>query len=251
MNYFSLDNIAIHNSSNQLEQQTALSYLKIKKLEDCYIVTEELPDELSHEYHASLDHCNCDYFTEYHLPCRHMYRVATKEKVFKVIRPKRSEKLMADFSDGYAAGWKFIVRKCNWPYLDILYTPRKKNKKLTMVLTQGSCFSFASGLVFYDTIDAYSMTWGNALKSIHVSLQIKSSTPTVAVYQVFAKNGILVNQSHYVYGTVEFALYRPNADHTQEKEISRFTCQQDEFVRLLKTGIFTDTDNVEHNLFKE
>lgn len=252
MNLFSPDMLDMHNTDDQLEQQVALSYLKIQQADNgSWLVTETDDDGIAHQYHPSLDSCDCDYFTANHLPCRHMYRVAIKENLFKAVRTKRSDKLIADFSNGYAAGWKFIVRPCNWQDLDILYTPRRKNKQVFYVWTQGKCYSFTSGSVFYDTMKAYKMPWGEALKHITCSLQIKESLPTGIVSQVAVEKGILVNRTHYEYGTIKFDLYRPDQQREHEHVIGHYSCQQDEFVKLLKSGTFTDTEGKRHDFFKE
>lgn len=252
MNFFSPDMLNMHNTDKQLEQQIALSSLKIQQNDTGdWLVTETDDNGTDHQYHASLDACDCEHFTTYHQPCRHMYRVAMKENLFKAMRTKRSDTLIADFSDGYAANWKFIVRPCNWHDLDILYTPRRKNKQAFYTWTQGECYSFTSGSVFYDTMEAYTNPWGEALKHITCSLQIKESFPTVAVSQVFLEKGSLVNHTHYEYGIVKFDLYRPDEKHEHERVVGHYVCRQDEFVNLLKSGAFIDTEGKHHNFFEE
>lgn len=251
MNFFSPDTLELHNEDDQLEQQTSLSYLKIQKDGEYWLVSETDDDGDVHQYHSSLDECDCEYFSAYHQPCRHMYRVAMKENLFKVVRTKRSAALMADFSKGYAEGWIFVVRPSNWQDLDILYTPRRKNKQVSYVWTQGECYSFTSGSVFYDKVDAYTMTWGDALKRISCSIQIKESSPTEIIPHVSLEKGILTNRTHYEYGIVKFDLYRPDEQKEHERLAGHYACRQNEFVTLLKTGAFTDIDGNPHNFFKE
>ena len=251
MNFFSPDTLELHNEDDQLEQQTALSYLKIQKDGDHWLVSETDDDGVAHPYHASLDGCDCEYFTTYHQPCRHMYRAAMKEGLFKVVRTRRSDKLIADFTKGYAEGWKFIVRPSNWQDLDILYTPRRKSKQVSYVWTQGKCYSFTSGSVFYDTMDAYTMPWGEALRHITCSLQIKESFPTEIVPQVSLENGILTNRTHYEYSIVKFDLYRPDAPKEHECLAGHYICHQDEFVELLKPSAYVDLEGNRHNFFEE
>ena len=251
-NFFSPELLAMHNANEQLEQQVALSSIQIQKNNNGkWLVTETESNGTIYKYHSSLDSCDCDYFVDKHQPCRHMYRVAMKENLFKVMRSKRSDKLIADFSDGYAIGWKFIVRPCNWQSLDILYTPRRKDKHVSHVWTQGKCYSFTPGSVFYDTMAAYKLPWAEALKHITCSLQIKESSPTDIISHVYVENGILVNRAHYEYGTVKFDLYRPNEQYEREYVVGHYACQQDEFVKLLKFGKFTDVEGNCHNFFEE
>lgn len=203
-----------------------------------FIVTDE---ESGDEHKASLNKCTCDEFQSSGTPCRHMYKVANKKKLFRYAYA-RSDKLIADFSSGRAAGWKFVVRPCNYLSLDIILSPRMIKGKKTNVLTQGEFYDFAAGSVFYDNPAAYDMPWGEALRHIKASLQIVSSVKPDLIPYVVWESGSLLRKNSIVYTNVTFNVYRPSADFSKEELQNTYSCTQDEFLRLLRDGrCTTDT----------
>lgn len=155
---------------------------------------------------------------------------------------KRTRELIADFSKGYAAGWKFIVRPCNYTELDILYglrTDENVSSEKKIVLTQGTCYNFLQGSIFYDNMVAYTDNWEDALKKINISLQVDWVSESIRT------------KKEPIYGTIHFSVYKPNRDLTRLEKISSFSCRQDEFVSLLKTGEFIDTKGNKYNLYDD
>lgn len=255
IDFFSIESLDLHNTPEQLSRQNRLSDISISRLDNnsqtCYAKGKS-----GESYFVTLAECSCSDFMRRHLPCKHMYKLATELEEKKYLyKHERSTELIADFSDGYAANWKFIVRPCNYASLDIAYTPRVtktedgKAKKAT-VLTQGAVYNFLPGAVFYDNNIAYTDVWERALGSLRYSLQINSSTPSTGASKVVVSDGILVNISTAIYGTVDFSVYRPNAGKTAEEKIGQYSCQQDEFLNLLKTGHFVDINGCHRSLIE-
>lgn len=136
---------------------------------------------------------------------------------------KRSKQLIADFSKGYADGWAFIVRKCNFESLDIIWSVYKKRDKSTKKLkivyegwTQGKIYKFPTGATFYDSIKAYdNIPWSEAKNLFTRRIQIIHSIP-------MSKN---------TSGKVLYELYEKGRGVTKNQ------CTQKEFVQILKTGV--------------
>ena len=232
MNFFTSEHLELHNEDDQLYFQVGLSNIEILEKDESNLSALVYDDEDGEEYRASLEKCECEYFEEHQLPCRHMYRVANAFGFFKNSKNATSKKLIADFSKGYADGWKFIVRPCNYLALDIRQLPPTKNninKRPTLV--QGKYYNFTTGSLFYDNIAAYNKKWGEALKEINHSIQITESTPNILDYEVVLKNNVLTRITLVNYGTVTFKLWGAN-----DKFIGEFTCKQNEFLEILKSG---------------
>ena len=208
------------------------------------------------DYEVSLESCTCMDFKMRRLPCKHMYKLAKELKLF-VNKNERSRELIADFTNGYAYGWRFIVRPCNYSSLDIMWQSllaegekRGKNSKKEIVLTQGKLYNFQRGCVFYDNIEAYTGVWYDALQKINFCLQVDSVTESVDVRPIVVwEDNKFVRRQDPIYGVVNFSVYSPNAEKTGLEKIKNFSCQQDEFVSLLKTGEFADENGEIQNLF--
>lgn len=258
--FFTPDTVDLHNEPDQLERQEGVSVYnvtKIDKIAFTAVVTNKKNPAESAE--VSLRSCTCDDFKERRKPCRHMYAFAVKQiklddgaKIkFFSRKNERLETLMADFSKGYADGWAFVVRPCNYEALDIKWLPKTVKKKTFLQLTQGDVYNFSEGSVFYDTPIAYEVPWGVALNSINCSLQITKTFSSYTIPCVYVNDiHILERTDKPVYGEVYFDVFRPNADKTKEERVAGFSCKQDEFLKLLQTGIFTDLDGVSHNLLE-
>ena len=88
----------------------------------------------------------------------------------------RSEELIADFSNGFAKGWAWAVRKEFTLALDTKLTARMvKKKQAPSVVTSGALFSFAKEDTLYDTPLAYSATWEESLRHINRSIKVLSA----------------------------------------------------------------------------
>lgn len=132
---------------------------------------------------------------------------------------RRSEKLIADLSSGFAKGWAWAVTKHFASSLDINLSNRVvKGKPTPPVLTSGRMFSFARGDRIYDTPLAYSKTWGESLKHINRSLEVISATSADIGFD----------------GYVEAQLYEKRDGELVKTEIFRGT--QKDFVKGLILG---------------
>ena len=146
-----------------------------------------------------------------------------KTKDVKSDRIERSKQLIADFSKGYADGWAFIVRKCNFEALDIIwsvYKERDKSTKNSKIVyegwTQGEIYKFPTGATFYDSVRVYdNIPWSEAKKLFNRCIQITHSIP-------MSKN---------TSGKVRYELYEKG------KGVTKNQCTQKEFVQILKTGV--------------
>ena len=256
IDFFSLESIDLHNTPEQLERQGRISGIKLTKVdkENKTGLARSRDESTDYDYIVTLDRCECIDFQKRELPCKHMYALANELGAYRRVND-RSTTLIADFTGGCAAGWKFVVRPCNYAALDIVLSPRvmKKGKRgekseKSMILTQGVIYNFTVGTVFYDNNIAYTDIWENALKKLKCSLQINNVTPSLGSAKVVELDGILNCVSSAIYGDVEFSVYRPNSSKTQEEKVASHVCKQDEFVKLLKTGTFSDIHGISHTL---
>lgn len=274
VDFFSEDSVDMHSTSEQLQRQDRRSDFKVLQLDRVNKTgsVHSIVDDSEPVYETSLTKCQCADFQQRQLPCAHMYRVASELGTYRSIKQKRSTELIADFSCGYAAGWAFVVRPCNYMALDIMYTKLvkkidgkivKDDKGVSLkedVLTQGKTYSFSLGEIFYSDPIAYEVQWGEALNSLHCSLQIDEATPSfldadISYEEIHAHQkgghitqGRIVRRYLPVYGDVHFSLYRPNADKSRVERVQFFSCRQDEFLQLLMTGKFTDTSGKKHTI---
>ena len=275
VDFFSEDSVDMHSTSEQLQRQDRRSDFKVLQLDRVNKTgsVHSIVDDSEPIYETSLTKCQCADFQQHQLPCAHMYRVASELGTYRSIKQKRSTELIADFSCGYAAGWAFVVRPCNYMALDIMYTKLvkkidgkivKNEKGVSLkedVLTQGKTYSFSLGEIFYSDPIAYEVQWGDALKSLRCSLQIDEATPSfldadISYEKVLVpqkaghhiSQGRIIRRYLPVYGDVRFSLYRPNTDKSRVERVQSFSCRQDEFLQLLRTGKFTDTSGKKHTI---
>ena len=139
-------------------------------------------------------------------------------------RDKRNLDLIANFVDGYAAGWFFAVGECFKDALDIKYTERIEHTKAVMRWTQGNCYSFAEGHVLYDTPKAY-LPWREALNHIGVICSV-----------IRAHVGKIDIDGYFIPGSVTFTLSKPNLAKDGIETIDQYHLNQTDFVQYLKTG---------------
>lgn len=247
MNYFVEGYEDLHNEEDQLLRQEQSSEVKINWEPVLGEKGEPIINEKSKtprrkyffdgrkqtcqigNYTVTLERCDCMDFTQRRKPCKHMYKLASRCGVF-LWRDKLTQPLIADFGKGYADGWKFIVRPCNYEALTI-----KSGSK-----TQGKLYNFQSGYTFYDTLAAYEGKWCDALKNLGMCIQIDSTMESRALSFVEYDGKRYVRRSQPIYGFVKFTVYKPNAQRSQLEKFKSYECRQDEFVELLKTGTFAD-----------
>jgi hypothetical protein len=94
------------------------------------------------------------------------------------------------------------------------------------IWTQGANFSFAPGDTIYDTPLAYQV-WSEALQHIRTCIQVSQAT------SVQPPTGGTPRQP----GAVTFSVMAPNEPRTALAHVRTYTVTQDEFVRILITGL--------------
>lgn len=95
----------MHNLPIQLKKQENLANVALSSIDN-----QNFSGILgSNDYATTLFNCTCKDFKTRQMPCKHMYRLALGLGVYKNNRAKREEKLIADFSSGYAYGWSFAI----------------------------------------------------------------------------------------------------------------------------------------------
>jgi len=140
-------------------------------------------------------------------------------------KQERSERLIADFEDGYAKGWFMAIGEHYRNELDIILSERSKKKETYLIWTQGPYFSFAPGNIFYDNKSAYETVWSEAVKNINIACQITSATPCKLDEKGLFSDGI-----------VEFRIFRKNSANNGLTFSETRECSQTNFVNFLKTG---------------
>lgn len=139
-------------------------------------------------------------------------------------KQSRSDKLIAEFENGYAKGWFMAIGEYYRNELDIRLSERKKNKVSYYTWTQGPYFSFSAGHLFYNSRSAYEAVWHEAIKEIEVACQIISATPCK-----------LDDKGNFVDGAVEFKFYKNSSGNALTLAKTIKTTQTD-FVKFLETG---------------
>jgi len=262
MNFFDSKNLDVlldlHNESEQIKRQEKFSEVAIKIRNKIKLFDSELKKMTTTKgYEVTLENCTCRDFQIRHKPCKHMYKLANKLKIF-VRKNGRSRELAADFSKGYADGWKFIVRPCNFADLDIYYSnllaegeKSGKNSNKDLILTQGKRFNFKRGEIFFDNVIAYEEVWEKSLQELNYCLQIDSVIETEGsnIPEIIFEDEKFVSQLTAIYGTVDFTIYKNDLSTTGGFEkVKNYSCRQDEFVELLKTGNFADLNGEIHKI---
>ena len=262
MNFFSEEWEEMHNEAEQLIRQDRASELEINWLPALdkqgkpiltkkgnvrrqYMINGRLQTCRIKKYLVTLHGCTCVDFRQRHLPCKHMYKLASRLGLF-IRRDERSRQLIADFSKGYSDGWKFFARPCNYEDLDI------KWQKLVVqdggreikkpVLTQGKQYNFRRGAIFYDVPEAYEMIWCEARQVLTFRLQVDFTAPNFGYPVVSWVNNHFERRNEIDYGIMKFTVYTPTANKKDIERVNSYACKQDEFVSLLRTGTFVDVN---------
>lgn len=183
----------------------------------------------------------------------------------------RSEYVIAQFIDGYAAGWTFAVKEAFRDALDIKLTTKTISKKTFQIYTQGQNFKFDEGDSFYNDKSAYE-DWLTFLKGENpICLQVHSSTSSgfepketfeltdspISVIR-YGQNkkkeekikSLKVIEQSFNSGKVIVKVYVPNQEKTKVVEKESLTLKQDEFVNLLQTGFVYDNAQQKYVSFK-
>lgn len=178
---------------------------------------------------------------------------------FKTLREsRRSTALIANFIDGYAAGWTFAVKETFKSALDIKRTKITFEGIVYDAWTQGSSYQFQRGDTFYSDKLGYSC-WERFLELPQaVVLQIKydcySGYETIASFEgiltgEFNPNRlitpksleaapILMEYQSYDPGTITVEMLVPDDTKKRLKTIEEITMTQDDFISLLQSGCY-------------
>ena len=155
---------------------------------------------------------------------------------------KRSTKLIATFSDGYADDWHMAVRESFRPQLDIKFTSRvqkqlngkeKEEKRHVRVWTQGPRLAFDKGHIFYDTPFGYE-EWDKALKHIKFVCVIIEAKPNDVKKKIIDNIKGQINE--LIDGFVVFELLSPNHEKTKLITQDIYKISQNNFVEFLISG---------------
>lgn len=88
-------------------------------------------------------------------------------------------KFLIDHENQGSIGWSFYLPPAFREALDIRYMERKNQETELecMAWQQGSSFAFDRGHMIYDTQQAYTLPWAEALEKIEVCLQVTEASP--------------------------------------------------------------------------
>jgi len=153
---------------------------------------------------------------------------------------RRSKKLIAEFEDGYAKDWAMAVPTCFRTALDI--KPRAATRKGAAVekdgqqitWMQGIRFAFTQGDTLYDTREAYTKKWSDALKSIKVVIKVMDGRPSEPSLNEGAEDETPLQPGEP--GYLKAQIYRPTEDRSGIIPDQVIECSQSQFVELLRTG---------------
>ena len=140
-------------------------------------------------------------------------------------RNTRSEKLIAEFENGYAKGWFFAVSKAFRDQLDIRKTDRVIAGQTRSVWTQGTAYCFGIGHILYDTPKAYQI-WKIALKYINIACQVQQAIPA----------GVTPSEK----GMVLFEKLKPDEQRKKLVHNGFYRTDQVQFVAFLQSGKIDD-----------
>lgn len=178
---------------------------------------------------------------------------------FRVVRePRRSTALIANFIDGYAAGWRFAIKPTYREALDIKKTKITFEKNTYESWTQGTSYQFHRGDVFYSDRLGYE-GWDLFLKLPKaVVLQVKyecfSGYETIGTFdgtltgsfipsrrlmpKEMTQAPILFEAQSYDPGTITLDVLIPDSKQTKLQFLETITMTQDDFIGLLQTGCY-------------
>lgn len=188
----------------------------------------------------------------------------------KATREDRGYVLIANFSNGFAQGWKMAVPESFREALDIKLTPRISKGVKEELWTQGNIYDFHEGDTIHSSREAYE-DWGKALIHLELSVQIQSASPsgykdyeTIEIKnneleiihqkgKTKPKNeiieGLVIKKQRINHGFIRLRVYRPNKEKTALEEHELIECTQDDFIVFLQTGTIRGNNNKLLNLF--
>lgn len=187
----------------------------------------------------------------------------------------RSTVLIANFKGGYATGWRFAVPVAFRDALDIKFTEYRHLGHAIEAWTQGRLFCFPEGSLLYDTQLAYELKWGEALQHITLVVQVTKSiaceyrpSETVETRQKKIEiirtahaqktrpkeesldDGLTVATLRYYPGIISFDILRPAENRLTLERVEQIGCSQEQFVSFLQTGMLTNKESFNRDIFK-
>lgn len=144
-------------------------------------------------------------------------------------RQVRSTKLIAEFADGFAVGWKMAVSPAFKAALDIRFTQRIVRREPVMTWTQGPLFAFQAGDVLYDS-RITGRDWTQTLPEFRIGVQVVHASP------------VRYLRGRLDPGAVKFRVMRPDAERATILECETIECSQHSFVEFLRTGVVDAID---------
>ncbi|MDD3814398.1 MAG: WYL domain-containing protein [Desulfocapsaceae bacterium] len=156
------------------------------------------------------------------------------QEIKQTKKKRRKRELITEFPERkdpnkreFAPGWKFAVHDAFKDALDIKLTTvvtKKEDgtKKEEKIWTQGAAFSFSEGDVIHKNPDGQ-LTNNHDNADPHIFIQVNKAAPTV----------------DETLGYVKFQVFTQTNNPFSITNDDVYDCNQREFVRLLKTGVFT------------
>ncbi|MBR6389495.1 MAG: hypothetical protein IKS15_05190 [Opitutales bacterium] len=126
------------------------------------------------------------------------------------------------FEGGYAKSWFFKVGDAFMGQLDMASTLGGA--------TQGTCFCFETGDVFYDSAAAYALEWGEAKNKIKYCARVLQAAPSSIVQE---ENSSGKKTKLVADGALKFALDTFENGEVSTREIDT---NQFDFAEFLRTG---------------
>ncbi|EMX2842123.1 TPA: hypothetical protein ACWXL4_003061 [Escherichia coli] len=175
-----------------------------------------------------------------------------------VREPRRSTALIANFSDGFAVGWRFAVKEVFKEALDIRLTKVTYGDYIYEVWTQGSSYQFHQGDVFYSDRSGYGSYSEFLQRDDAVVLQVKyecfSGYDTVSLFdgsfsgelsvngriepRIVERLPVLVESQTYDPGKIIVDVFIPNEKRNKLKLFGELSMNQDDFIYLLQSGCY-------------
>lgn len=152
---------------------------------------------------------------------------------------KRSDRLIANFKEGYANNWYMAVKDCFRSQLDIKYTSRIESqskgavKREVKLWTQGPRIAFDKGHIFYNTPYGYQV-WNEAIKRIKLACVVIDAKPNDIKKEKSPNSKKKINK--LIDGFVEVEFLIPNNDKTKLIKRDEKKMSQNEFVEFLIYG---------------
>jgi hypothetical protein len=141
---------------------------------------------------------------------------------------RRSKNLIFNPEAGSDGHWFVDVPACFYDALDVKFNCGTPNPGWT----QAGCFAFKAQDTFYDSPEARSLVWFEALKTIKFVIVVQSATSA----------GVAENNRRFS-GQVYFKILRPNSIRNKMIETNEHTMTQDHFVEFLINGNLEEVQN--------